>query len=71
MLILHPWPLATGNMSSGHIMSPLAPLMPPSALELRSTGLGRHQGAEGNIMWPEGGIFPLARGQGCDIDIII
>ena len=28
-------------------------------------------GAEGNIMWPEDGIFKVARGHGCDIDIII
>ena len=28
-------------------------------------------GPEGDIMWPAGGIFPVARGHGCDIDIII
>ena len=45
--------------------------MPPEARRAKLEGLGRHQGAEGNKMWPEGGIFPMARGHGCDIDIII
>ena len=44
-------------------------MMPPEAR--RAELEGGIMGAEGDIMWPEGSIFPVARGQGCDIDNII
>ena len=65
MSISHPWPRASGNLlPAGHIMS-------PSALELRSTGLWRHQGASGDIMFcPWAAYFPVSLCQGCNIVIM-
>ena len=45
--------------------------MLPEARREELEGRGRHEGAEGDKMWPKGGIFPVAQGHGCDIDIII
>ena len=57
--MLHPWQRDTGKYAAQgpNIMSPEAPLMPPEARRAELEGRGRHQGAEGDIMWPAGGIF--------------
>ena len=72
--MLHPWQRDTGKYAAQgpNIMSPEAPLMPPEARRAELEGRGRHQGGRGRHNVARGRhIFPVAQGQGCDIDIII
>ena len=64
--ISYPWLRDTGKYAAQgpNIWLPEAPLMPPEARRAIYRPLGRH-------IDPRAAYFPVAQGQGCDIDIII
>ena len=59
VIISHPWQRDTEKYAT----------QGPSSYALRASG--SIMGPSGDILWPAGGIFPVDRGQGCDINIIL